>query len=187
MTIVFTRHDRSLGEFSVRTLDPVADGELLHRWVTHPRSVFWLMSNATLEDVIREYSEIAARPDHDAFIGLHEGAPAFLVERYDPRRELGAYYEVQPGDVGMHFLTAPPEKPLHGFTRAVIVTVMEMLFSDPATRRVVVEPDVRNTAVHVLNEYVGFRVVDTIQLPHKTALLSICTREQYESSPGARR
>jgi len=187
VTVIFTRQDRELGEFSVRPLDPVGDGALLHRWVTHPRSVFWLMSDASLEDVIREYSEIAARPDHDAFLGLHEGEPAFLVERYDPARELGAYYQVQPGDVGMHFLTAPPVKPRHGFTRAVIVTVMEMLFADPATCRVVVEPDVRNTAVHVLNEYVGFRVVDTIQLPQKRAYLSICTREQYESSPGARR
>ena len=30
------------------------------------------------------------------------------------------------------------------------------LFADPAVRRVVVEPDVRNTAVHALNEAVGF-------------------------------
>ena len=79
------------------------------------------------------------------------------MERYDPRHvELVGLYDPEPGDVGMHFLFAPTDTPVHGFTRAVITTVMARLFADPATRRVVVEPDVRNTAVHALNEAVGF-------------------------------
>lgn len=187
MSIVFTRTDRWLGEFALRPVDPAGDAPLLHRWVTHPRSAFWLMSDATVDDVEREYAKIAARPDHDAFLGLHEGNPAFLVERYDPAGELGHLYPAHPGDVGMHFLVAPPDTPVHGFTRAVIVTVMELLFADPATHRVVVEPDVRNTAVHALNAYVGFRVLGTVHLPQKDAYLSVCTRQDYESSPGARR
>ncbi|SDZ29709.1 Protein N-acetyltransferase, RimJ/RimL family [Micromonospora pattaloongensis] len=179
---VFTRTDERLGKFTVRPVDPFGDAALLHRWVTHPKSAYWLMQDADEAAVVREYATIAARPDHDAFLGLHEGRPAFLVERYDPGRELGGVYDVQPGDVGMHFLVAPTDTPVHGFTRAVIVTVMELLFADPATRRVVVEPDVRNTAVHALNAYVGFRVVDTVRLPTKDAYLSICTRDQYEAS-----
>lgn len=188
---MFTRTDGRLGEFALRPVDPVADVVLLHRWLTHPRSAFWLMTHADLAEVRREYEDIAARSGHDAFIGLHRRRPAFLVERYDPRRELGGVdaevYAAEPGDVGMHFLTAPTGEPVHGFTRAVIVTVMEMLFSDPGTRRVVVEPDVRNTAVHALNAYVGFRVLDTVELPGKRALLSVCTRDGYLGSEGARR
>jgi hypothetical protein len=187
MTTVFTRTDDRLGEFALRHVDPIADAELLHRWVTHPKSVFWLMGDARLPDVVREFQAIAARTDHDALLGLHSGRQAFLVERYDPRRELGHLYPVQPGDVGMHFLVAPTGTPVRGFTRAVIVTVMELLFSDPRTHRVVVEPDVRNTAVHALNAHVGFRVVDTVHLPSKDAYLSMCTREQYETARGANR
>jgi RimJ/RimL family protein N-acetyltransferase len=66
----------------------------------------------------------------------------------------------------------------------VIDTVMELLFGDPRVRRVVVEPDVRNRAVHTLNAAVGFQVVDTVGLPDKEALLSVCTREQYERAAG---
>ena len=118
-----------------------------------------MMGDARLEDVEREYTAIAAHPHHDAFIGLHDGRPAFLVERYDPTEvELKGLYDAEPGDVGMHFLVAPPETPVHGFTRAVITTVMETLFADPRVRRVVVEPDVTNTAVHALNKAVGFEV-----------------------------
>jgi RimJ/RimL family protein N-acetyltransferase len=68
---------------------------------------------------------------------------------------------------------------VHGFTRAVITAVMDELFADPRTRRVVVEPDVTNKAVHALNEMVGFVPAREIQKPEKRALLSFCTRESY--------
>ncbi|MEU9057409.1 GNAT family N-acetyltransferase [Streptomyces sp. NPDC048430] len=178
------------GTFTVRPMDPSpgrpgrrSDAELVHEWVTHPRAAFWMMGDARLEDVEREYTAIAAHPHHDAFIGLHDGRPAFLMERYDPTEvELKGLYEAEPGDVGMHFLVAPPETPVHGFTRAVITTVMETLFADPRVRRVVVEPDVSNTAVHALNKAVGFEVVREIAKPEKQALLSTCTREQFEAA-----
>ncbi len=82
----------------------------------------------------------------------------------------------------MHFLVAPTDRPVHGFTLAVIRTVMDLLLTDPATRRVVVEPDVRNDPVHALNAQVGFRVVREVELPDKRALLSVCTRPDYEEA-----
>ncbi|MFE7705152.1 GNAT family N-acetyltransferase [Streptomyces sp. NPDC057486] len=185
-----------LGTFTVRALDPsptsrpgpsgsgsMSDAELVHNWVTHPKASFWLMGDARLQDVEREYMAIAANPHHDAFIGLHNGEPAFLMERYDPAEvELKGLYEAEPGDIGMHFLVAPTDTPLHGFTHAVITTVLETLFADPSVRRVVVEPDVRNTAVHALNKAVGFEVLREIAKPEKTALLSACTREQFHAA-----
>ncbi|MDT0445643.1 GNAT family N-acetyltransferase [Streptomyces johnsoniae] len=183
---IFARQDDRLGQFALRRVDPDTDAELLHRWLTHPKSVFWLMQNAQLTDVQEEFRAITASPTHEALLGLHNGRPAFLVERYDPATEpAGAAYDVRPGDVGMHFLVAPTDTPLHGFTRAVITTVMELLFADPATRRVVVEPDVRNRSVHALNAAVGFRVERTVSLPGKDAYLSTCTREQYAPAAAA--
>jgi RimJ/RimL family protein N-acetyltransferase len=183
---VFTRTDDRLGEFALRPVRPEEDVALLHAWVTNPKSAFWLMRDATLDDVRREYGAIAARPDHDAFLGLHAGHPSFLMERYDPATELAAelagVHSFRAGDVGMHFLVAPTATPIHGFTRAVIRTVMAFLFADPETTRVVVEPDVHNTAVHTLNASVGFEVLGTVSLPHKDALLSTCTRERYEAT-----
>ncbi|GAA2952685.1 GNAT family N-acetyltransferase [Kitasatospora cinereorecta] len=174
---------RTPGSFTVRPLDPVADAALVHGWVTHPKAAFWMMGDARPEDVEREYLAIAAHPHHDAFIGLHDGEPAFLMERYDPTEvELKGLYAAEPGDVGMHFLVAPSDTPVHGFTRAVITTVMETLFADPDVRRVVVEPDVTNTAVQALNKAVGFEVIREITKPEKEALLSACTREQFEDA-----
>ncbi|GHB40832.1 acetyltransferase [Streptomyces cirratus] len=181
--LLFTRTDPALGDFALRPLDPFSDAELLHGWVTHPKAAFWMMGDASLPDVEREYMRIAAAEHHEAFIGLHDGRPAFLMEKYDPSRlELAGLYDAQPGDVGMHFLVAPSDTPVHGFTRAVITTVMAALFEDPATRRVVVEPDVRNTAVHALNAAVGFVPEGPVRKPEKEALLSFCTREQFEAA-----
>jgi RimJ/RimL family protein N-acetyltransferase len=166
--------------FTIRPLDPVKDAGLLHGWVTHPKAAFWMMQDARPQDVERAYGKIAADEYHDAFLGLCDGEPVFLMERYDPaHRELAGLYEPQQGDVGMHFLVAPTDTPVHGFTRAVITAVLAHLFADPAVRRVVVEPDVRNTAVHALNEAVGFVPEREIQKPEKKALLSFCTREQF--------
>ncbi|MCX5378243.1 GNAT family N-acetyltransferase [Streptomyces sp. NBC_00091] len=181
--LLFTRTDATLGAFSLRPLDPFSDAELLHGWVTHPKASFWMMQDATLTEVEREYVRITTHEHHHAFIGLHEGRPAFLMESYDPSRlELVGLYEAQPGDVGMHFLVAPTDTPIPGFTRAVITTVMAALFADPSTDRVVVEPDVRNTAVHTLNEAVGFVPDGPITKPEKEALLSFCTRAQFEAA-----
>ncbi|MEV4822162.1 GNAT family N-acetyltransferase [Micromonospora sp. NPDC049274] len=185
MNVVFTRVDDRLGAFALRTLEPEADAPLLHGWVTHPKAAFWLMQDADEAQVIEEYRRIAAHPHHDAYLGLWRGEPAFLAERYDPARvELVGLHDAQPGDVGMHFLCAPAGDPVHGFTRAVITTVMAWLFADPATERVVVEPDVRNTAVHALNAAVGFEVVGPIAKPEKDALLSVCTRAQFQAAAG---
>jgi RimJ/RimL family protein N-acetyltransferase len=166
--------------FTFRPLDPLKDAELLHSWLTHPKAAFWMMQDAKLEDVERAYMEIAADEHQQAYLGLRDGEPAFLMEKYDPaHRELVGLYDPQPGDVGMHFLVPATDRPVHGFTRAVITAVMAFLFEDPAVERVVVEPDVSNKAVHALNEAVGFVPEREIQKPEKKALLSFCTREHF--------
>lgn len=185
MSTTDTVPDTLTGVFTVRPLDPLHDTGLLHGWVTHPKAAFWMMQEAKLHDVEREYMAIAASDHHEAFLGLHDGEPVFLMEKYDPRHvELVGLYEPEPGDVGMHFLVAPTNTPVHGFTRAVITAVMAHLFADPATRRVVVEPDVTNEAVHALNQAVGFVPEREIQKPEKRALLSFCTRERFEQAAG---
>ncbi|MFF7351721.1 MULTISPECIES: GNAT family N-acetyltransferase [Streptomyces] len=171
--------------FTFRAVDPLEDGGLLHSWVTHPKASFWMMQDAGPEDVERAYMEIAADEHHHALLGLRDGEPVFLMEKYDPaHRELTGLYEARPGDIGMHFLTPPTATPVHGFTRSVITAVMAHLFEDPAVRRVVVEPDVRNKAVHALNEAVGFLPEREIQKPEKKALLSFCTRERFTAATG---
>ncbi|MEU6536556.1 GNAT family N-acetyltransferase [Streptomyces sp. NPDC047000] len=169
--------------FAFRPLHPLRDAALLHRWVTHPKAAFWMMRDARPQDVEHAYLEITEDEHHHALLGLLGDDPVFLVEHYDPaHRELAGLYDPEPGDIGMHFLVAPTDTPVHGFTLAVITAVVAHLFEDPAVRRIVVEPDVRNTAVHALNAAVGFVPEREIEKPEKRALLSFCTREAFEAA-----
>ncbi|MEV7196398.1 GNAT family N-acetyltransferase [Streptomyces sp. NPDC093510] len=125
---------RGSADFTLRTLDPLTDCELVHAWVTHPRAEHWMMRDATLTDVERTYMALAASGHHEAFLGLYKGVPSFLVERYDPAyTSPTGLFEPRSGDVGMRFLIAPSEVRVPGFTRGVLTAVLRELFADPLT------------------------------------------------------
>lgn len=172
-----------MSAFTFRPVDPVADAALLQSWLSHPKSAFWMMTDLDVDGVARYFRGVAADPAQQALLGLRDGRPAFLMERYEPAHsELAGVYDVEDGDVGMHFLVPPTDEPVHGFTRSVITAVMAHLFDDPRTRRVVVEPDDRNGAVHALNAHVGFVPERVVPLEGKQGLLSFCTREQFRGA-----
>jgi len=179
MTVVFEMPG-PVGLLTLEPLDVGAHTDLLHGWVTHPRSVFWGMQDADPAAVRAEYTRIQADPHHHAWLGRLDGSPLFLTETYDPAHSaLAAHYPVAEGDVGMHVLVAPPGRPRHGVTSAVIRAVVTFALRDPAARRVVVEPDVRNDAIAARNAEVGFVVDRLVTLPDKVARLSFCTREAF--------
>ncbi|MFC7406665.1 GNAT family N-acetyltransferase [Georgenia alba] len=167
---------------TIEPIDVERDAATVHAWVTHPRSHFWMMQEAGLDDVRAELSEITASAHHDAFLGRVHGVPTFLVETYDPAHSpLAELPEVRAGDLGMHVLVAPPEGPaVPGLTSEVFRAVLARCFADPAVRRVVVEPDVRNAAVRRKNVAAGFVELREVPLPEKTAMLSVCERADFE-------
>lgn len=168
---------------TLEPLDVDQHAGLLHRWVTHPRSVYWGMLDASPAEVAAEYARIHADPHHQAHLGRADGVPQFLAETYDPAHsELRDLPELRPGDLGMHVLVAPTDAPVPGFTTAVFAAVMEFCFRDPAVARVVVEPDVRNVQIARLNRAAGFVVVRHVSLVGKTAALSFCTRAAFRAS-----
>jgi siderophore synthetase component/RimJ/RimL family protein N-acetyltransferase len=172
-----------IGRITIEPVDVDRDGDVLHAWVTHPRSVFWGMQDASPQDVWDAYAAIVADPHHDAWLGRVDGVPAFLAETYDPEHsELAGRYEWRLGDIGMHVLVAPTDRPRSGFTSAVFRAVMELCLDDPRRQRVVVEPDVRNERIQALNAAAGFEVLGEVQLSDKVAALSVCTRESFEAS-----
>ncbi|NRQ48622.1 GNAT family N-acetyltransferase [Aeromicrobium stalagmiti] len=180
---VLLSRDTAVGCITIEPVDLDRDGDLLHAWITHPRSVFWGMQGASVDDVCAAYAEIGADPHHEAWLGRVDGEPAFLAETYDPEHsELAGTYDWQPGDIGMHVLVAPTDSPRTGFTSAVFRTVMELCLDDPRRMRVVVEPDVRNDRIAALNAAAGFRVLGRVQLTDKVAALSVCTRDDFAGS-----
>ncbi|MFC0338107.1 Siderophore synthetase component [Kushneria avicenniae] len=183
----FHRDWSGIGTLSLRPLDLEQDLDTVHAWVSQPDARFWGMTDDSRDRVGRFYRDMEESTAAQAWLGLHDGQPAFLVECYDPRHDpVGEQYTVQPGDRGMHFLVAPlgttSDTPIHGFSQAVIDTIVAFLFSDPSTQRIVVEPDVANARIHPLNRRAGFVYDREIQIGDKTAHLAFHTRTDFEAT-----
>nr|WP_024968325.1 GNAT family N-acetyltransferase [Pantoea sp. IMH] len=173
---------RPAGLFTLRPLT-AEDAPLIHSWVTRDYARFWGMQNESLEQVAAFYQALTAKDPGAALLGCCDGEPVFLTEIYQASEdEVARFYPVQPGDYGMHILIAPATSPVRQFSWQVFTLVMDYLFSQPAVRRVVVEPDVRNEKIHRLNKRAGFRYQQKIDMGHKTAWLAFCQRDDYQHS-----
>lgn len=170
--------------FTFRPLAPESDAALLHSWVTQPYATFWDMQDFSREQVAAAYTQIQSSGHHHAVWGLEDGKPVFLMEEYAPGlSNLATAYAIQPGDVGMHMMVAPPGgAPRQGFTAAVMEAVLNRLFKDPRVERIVVEPDAQNTRIHALNARLGFVPAGKVDLGSKEALLSFCTRADFHEA-----
>ncbi|MFE3721228.1 GNAT family N-acetyltransferase [Streptomyces cyaneofuscatus] len=175
-------HEQKVEGFGVVRLvpvDPAADAELLHRWVTEERARFWGMADHTREQVREIYEFVDSLPTHHAYLALRDGVPAALFQTYEPDADpVGECYDVQPGDFGIHLLIAPAEGEgaVKGYTDALLTAFIGYVFSDPAHLRVVVEPDARNEKALARMVRVGFELGPEIEKPEKTARLAFLTR-----------
>jgi len=161
----------------------------LRRWLAHPASAAWQMAGLSTDEVRAYLDRLEADPHQQAWLGRVDGEPTFFVETYDPAEVLlSEVHDAEPGDVGMHLLVAPPRgQRVHGLTSAVMASVVDFVFEIERARRIVVEPDVANARIAAKNDEVGFRALGDVDLPDKTARLSVLTRHDRAAahlSPG---
>ncbi|MGW4627163.1 GNAT family N-acetyltransferase [Streptomyces rubiginosohelvolus] len=175
-------HEQKIEGFGTVRLvpvDPAADAELLHGWVTEERARFWGMADHTREQVREIYEFVDSLPTHHAYLALRDGVPAALFQTYEPDADpVGECYDVRPGDFGVHLLIAPAEGEgaVKGYTDALLTAFIAYVFSDPAHVRVVVEPDARNEKAIARMVRMGFELGPEIEKPEKTARLAFLTR-----------
>ncbi|EFE75353.1 penicillin acylase [Streptomyces filamentosus NRRL 15998] len=175
-------HEQKIEGFGTVRLvpvDPAADAELLHGWVTEERARSWGMADHTREQVREIYEFVDSLPTHHAYLALRAGVPAALFQTYEPDADpVGECYDVQPGDFGVHLLIARAEGEgtVKGYTEALLTAFIAYVFSDPAHVRVVVEPDVRNEKAIARMVRIGFELGPEIRKPEKTARLAFLTR-----------
>lgn len=168
--IVDDRWVDGLGRITTRVLDPDADLDTIHAWVTAPGTEFWGLGELTREELRDTYAFVDSLPTHDALLVHRDGDPVALLQVYDPADDpVGECYDVQPGDVGVHLLVGA-----RGSTRLFEI-LLAVVGSRPGARRVVAEPDVRNTRALVRMTRTGFVAGPVIELPHKTAQLAFLT------------
>ncbi|KDC13444.1 acetyltransferase (GNAT) domain protein [Bordetella bronchiseptica E014] len=175
-----SHYDEGKG-LALRSLHPEADAAQLQQWFSMDYARFWSMQDSSVHQVRDYYAALCSSGHAGAWLGLHHGRAAFLVECYDPARDqVGEHYCVRPGDLGMHILIGPPTERIPGFSRAVFALVLRFMFDRLHAARIVVEPDVNNSKIHALNLSMGFVYAGLAPFREKTASLAFCTRAQFE-------
>ncbi|MDT6987549.1 GNAT family N-acetyltransferase [Streptomyces lusitanus] len=178
------------GAVRVLPLDPAADAPLLHRWVSEERAVYWGMNGLTEQQVHEIYAHMDTLDTHHAYLVVKDGDPAALLQTYEPEADrVGECYPVEPGDIGMHLLLAPPRpggtRP--GWTAGLAGAVATYVLLVLDRRRVVVDPDVANEKAIARFLRQGFTAgpqvvlpeidLPDVYLPQKRAQLAFLTRE----------
>ncbi|MFF9604219.1 GNAT family N-acetyltransferase [Streptomyces sp. NPDC014684] len=190
MSDLFERHIDGYGTVRVRPLDPAGDAEVVHAWVSEERAAFWGMTGLTRSQVTDVYAHMATLDTHHAHLVTKDGEPAALLQTYEPGADrVGETYEVRPGDIGVHVLLAPagPAGRRPGWTSALLTGMTAYALLALGRRRIVVDPDVRNTRAIARFRRQGFETgpavvlpevdIPDVHLPEKHARLAFLTRQ----------
>jgi RimJ/RimL family protein N-acetyltransferase len=168
--------------FSFRRASPEQDVERLTDWMNQPRVArFW--EKAVPRDEIAAYLDRVLGMKHlQPVVGCFDGQPVGYFEFYwaaeDP---VGAYYEADPYDRGVHMLIGDANYLGRRLGRAWTLSLSHFVFlDDPRTRRLIGEPRADNQA---LLKYVertpGWTKIKEFDFPHKRAALIVCDRDDF--------
>ncbi|MFE5892397.1 GNAT family N-acetyltransferase [Streptomyces sp. NPDC056462] len=156
------------GTVRVLRLDPEADAEAVHGWVSQERAAFWGMNGLTRDQVAGIYAHMDTLDTHHAFLVVRDTTPVALLQTYDPEADrVSECYDVRPGDIGVHLLLAPagPEGGQPGWTSVLLTVMTSYVFGVLGRQRVVVDPDVRNEKAVARFLRQGFTAGPTVVLP----------------------
>lgn len=164
-------------DIRMRPIEPAADSDLIHQWVTEERAFFWGMTENSRDEVEEIYTYIGDQEHLAAYLVSLGETPVAIFQTYDPEvDDIGQFYDREPGDLGVHlFLADTPARA--GRTREIFGFLIAEVMSDEKVRRVVVEPDAGNAKSLRLFETLGAQVGDLVELPTKTARFGFFTRE----------
>lgn len=164
---VYEQTVEGFGTVRVGPVDPAADLDVIHGWVREERARFWGMEGASREQVRETYEHLDSLTTHHAHLVRLDGEPVALLQTYEPEADrVSECYEVEDGDIGVHFLIAPATGgAVRGFTGALMTVLVTYALEGHGKRRIVVEPDARNTKAVTLLERAGFELGPEIVLP----------------------
>ncbi|MET8460185.1 GNAT family N-acetyltransferase [Streptomyces parvulus] len=186
-------HEQDLAGFGtvrVLPLDPAEDAAVIHRWVSESRAAFWGMTELTRDQVEDVYAHMDTLDTHHAHLVVKDGEPVALLQTYEPAGDrVGECYDVEPGDIGVHLLLAPPgrEGARPGWTAALAAALLGYVLVGLDRTRIVVDPDIDNEKAVARFLRQGFTAgpavvlpevdLPDVYLPEKKAQLAFLRRE----------
>jgi len=160
-----------------REVDLDRDLGRLHTWLNSEHVLPYWTQDDPLPQVRDTIRERADDDDQTLYIGYLDHTPMSYWESYWATQDrIGAYYDADPADQGIHLLIGPPEYLGQGYATPLVEAMVEFQFRHAETDRIVTEPDARNERAIRVFENCGFDRAGEVELPDKTGQLMIRER-----------
>jgi lysine N-acyltransferase len=143
--------------YGIRLVDADADAEMVSEWMNRPHLVeAWEYDWPPA----RWHRYVSAQLDGQysrPLIGSFRGAPFGYIEVYRAAKDsIAPRYDADPHDIGLHAAIADPKYVNRGLAAIVLPRLVASVFElEPRCRRIMFDPDHRNTGARRLCEYAG--------------------------------
>jgi RimJ/RimL family protein N-acetyltransferase len=161
------------GRFTLSPVKPDRDLPLIHRWMNDPDVARYWELDGPLERTAAHISDQFERDHTQPLLARLSGRPIGYWELYQAAEdELAAYYPALPADLGVHLLIGEADCRGIGLG-TLLLSVLADAAQRQRPRRLVAEPDERNTASVRAFAAAGFAPAGTLELPGKRATLMV--------------
>jgi lysine N-acyltransferase len=170
--------------YDIRLADPGSDAEMVSEWMNRPHLVeAWeydwpapRWQRYLQAQLGGEYS----RP----FIGRFRGAPFGYIELYRAAKDsIAPRYDADPYDIGLHAAIAELNFVNRGIGPIVLPRLVASVFElEPRCRRIMFDPDHRNTGARRLCEYVGCTFLGEHDMSNRRMALYALPRSPSDGS-----
>ncbi|HET6734545.1 GNAT family N-acetyltransferase [Mycobacterium sp.] len=143
--------------YAIRLADPDGDAEMISEWMNRPH-----LAEAWEYDwpPQRWHRYLRAQLDGEysrPFIGSFRGAPFGYIELYRAAKDsIAPRYDAEPHDIGLHAAIAELKFVNRGIGPILLPRLVASVFElEPQCRRIMFDPDHRNSGARRLCEYAG--------------------------------
>ena len=169
--------------FVLRLVDPDADAARIAEWMNRPPLVEAWESPWPVPRWDRDLRAQLAGDYSRPLIGILRGQDCGYIEIYRAAKDsIAPRYDAEPHDLGLHAAIADLNIVNRGIGPMMLPRITASLFElDPHCRRIMFDPDHRNTAARRLCEFAGCTFLGEHQMSNRRMALYALPRPEADS------
>ena len=175
--------------YRLRAADAERDAAMVSEWMNRPHLVeAW--EYPWPPQRWRRYLQAQLDGEYSRpLIGFFKGDPIGYFELYRAAKDsIAPCYDADPHDIGMHAAIADERFINRGIAPLLLPRVVASIFElDPRCRRIMFDPDHRNTGARRVCEFAGAEFLGEHDMPNRRMALYALHRDRFLASAQARR
>jgi lysine N-acyltransferase len=171
--------------YELRLVDPDADAEMIAEWMNRPHlAQAWEYAWPVPRWRTHLEAQLAGQYSRP-ILGTIEGTPVAYFELYRAAQDsIATRYAAEPHDLGLHAAIADLGLLNRGLGLQLLPRVVASVFElDPRCRRVMFDPDHRNTSARRVCEHAGCVFLGEHDMANRRMALYALPRSAHDASP----